>query len=194
MGRRRSRRLERLGHWFTLALVVAALGAAAFVHLRWVYRERRVNPVVEETAARLGADKFLIKAVIRRESKFDPFAYGRAGEIGLMQVTAGAGEDWARATGRRDFRKELLWDMRTNVEAGTWYLSRAWRRWQAMDDPLPFALAEYNAGLGRVQQWRQGGTVTNAAAFVDNITIPSVREYIRTVREYYAEYRERGHL
>ncbi len=177
-----------------LGLVLAAVGSSAFVYGRWVYRERRFNSLIEEIASQQAVDKFLIKAVIRRESKFDPFAYGRAGEIGLMQVTPAAGADWARATGRRDFQSDQLWNARTNIEAGTWYLGRALRRWQTQDDPLPFALAEYNAGLGNVQRWLPFGRSTTARQFLQAITYPGVRKYIATVTEYAQDYRDRGKL
>lgn len=186
--------MARFGHGLALVLVVAAVGSAVAVYLRWVHRQQRYNQLIEQVAAKHSVDKFLVKAVIHRESKFDPFAYGRAGEIGLMQVTEGAGWDWARATKQKDFGRDLLWNERANVEAGTWYLGRAMRRWQSMDDPVPFALAEYNAGLGRVQNWLVNGRATTAEEFIDAITIPSVRGYIETVTDYYEQYKAEGKL
>src|SRR3989454_8100326 len=112
MARRKSSRLTRLGRSLGLLLVVAAIGSAAVIYLRWRFREQRYHQLIETVAAQYGVDKFLIKAVIRRESQFDPFVYGRAGEIGLMQVTEGAGREWARATGRKDFGRDLLWNER----------------------------------------------------------------------------------
>jgi len=188
-------RLRRMGRMLAVALVLTALWSAAMVHLRWLYREQRYNKLIEQIAAKHGVDPFLVKAVIHRESEFDQFAYGSAGEIGLMQVMpTAAGLDWARTTGRKDYGRDLLWDARTNIEAGTWYLGRALRRWQNMDDPIPFALAEYNAGLGRVQGWLPRGQETTAEEFVQAITIPSVRAYIETVTDYYRSYKAAGKL
>jgi soluble lytic murein transglycosylase len=196
MRRRSTKKLARTAQWLTLALALGAIGSAAFIYVRWLYREQRFNRLIEEIAPKHGVDKFLVKAIVRRESGFDPFAYGRAGEIGLMQVTYGAGLDWARATGRKDFGRDLLWDPRVNIEAGTWYLARALRRWIDKDpqERLPFALAEYNAGFGNVQRWLPRGRDTTAEEFMAAITIPSVREYIETVRSYYEHYRVRGTL
>ena len=197
VGKRQLQRLERVGRRLALALVLAALGTLVFVYGRWLYRERRFNQLIEELATQrdLGPDfKYLVKAVIRRESDFDPFAYGTAGEIGLMQVMPAAGRDWAAATGRAGFGKEQLWDPRTNIEAGSWYLARAVRRWEHLDDPLPFALAEYNAGLGNVRKWLPKDHPVTATEFVAAITYPSVRDYVRTVTRYYQDYRDRGRL
>lgn len=194
MRRNSTKRLHRVGRTLALLLVVGAVGAAALVYLRWRFREQRYNQLIEQIATQYGVDKFLIKAVIRRESEFDPFVYGRAGEIGLMQVTEGAGREWARATGRKDFGRDLLWNERANIEAGTWYLARALRRWQDKDDSVPFALAEYNAGFGNVLRWLPNGQATTSRQFRDAITYPGVRRYVDTVRELYESYRAEGTL
>ncbi len=189
MSRRKSSRLNRLGNALTLILTIAAIGSAAVVYLRWRWREQRYNPLIAEVAAQYGVDRHLVKAVVRRESEFDPFAYGNAGEIGLMQVMPATGAEWARATGRRNFGRDSLWNERINLEAGTWYLARALNRWRDKDDPVPFALAEYNAGPGRVSRWLPNGASTTADEFRRAIPVPSVRRYVDSVMEYYEIYR-----
>jgi soluble lytic murein transglycosylase len=194
MARRRTSSLDRLGRWLSLLIILAAVGSATTVYLRWRWREQRYNQLIEETASRYGVDKFLVKAVIRRESEFDPFVYGRAGEIGLMQVTEGAGREWARATGRKDFGRDSLWDERSNIDAGTWYLARALNRWRDKDDPIPFALAEYNAGFGNVLRWLPHGQATTSTEFREAITFPGVRRYVDSVIDFYEGYRANGQL
>ena len=185
-----------MGNWLALALTLGAVGSAVFVYWRWESREQRFDQLIEEIAPRYGADKYLVKAVIRRESKFDPSALGSHGEIGLMQVTDGAGQQWARATKRRDYEKSLLWEPRANIEAGTWYLARALSRWPDKDpeERIPFALAEYNAGYGNVLYWLPHAQQTTAEEFMQAITYPTVREYVTEVTENYQFYRARGHL
>jgi peptidoglycan lytic transglycosylase len=194
VARHKSLELARIGNWLALALIVGAVGSATMVYLRWRYREQRYNRLIEQIATANDVDALLVKAVIKRESQFDPFAYGTHGEIGLMQVTGGAAREWARATGRRDFGRDLLWDERANIEAGTWYLARALRRWQDKDDPIPFALAEYNAGLGNALRWLPNGHDTTAGQFIDAITFPSTRRYIETIMESYEAYKAGGTL
>jgi len=194
MVRRRISQMTRFGQWLALLILVGSVGSATVVYLRWRWREQRYNHLIEETAGRYGIDKFLVKAVIRRESEFDPFVYGRAGEIGLMQVTEGAGREWARATGRKDFGRDSLWDERANIDAGTWYLTRALNRWRDKDDPIPFALAEYNAGFGNVLRWLPRGQATTDAEFREAITFPGVRRYVDSVIDFYDGYRANGQL
>ncbi|HUJ10790.1 MAG TPA: lytic transglycosylase domain-containing protein [Verrucomicrobiae bacterium] len=196
MSRRGSKSLTLIGNWVSLALVLGAIGSAAVVYWRWQYREQRFNQLIEEIATQNGVDKFLVKAVIRRESKFDPYAYGSHGEIGLMQVTERAGWDWARAVGRRNFGRDALWDPQINIEAGSWYLARALSRWpdKEPEERLAFALAEYNSGMGNVLRWLPNGRQTTTAEFIDAISNPAVRQYVSEVLENYKVYKERGRL
>ena len=188
------RKRHVIGQWLALALVVGSIGSAAFVYLRWRFREQRYNKLIETVAGQYGVDKFLVKAVVRRESEFDPFVYGSHGEIGLMQVTEGAGWDWAGAVKRRNFGRDALWDARVNIEAGTWYLARALGRWsdKEPDERIPFALAEYNAGFGNVLRWLPRGHETTATEFIDAISYPTVRGYVTEVVENYQMYKARG--
>ncbi len=186
--------LRRLGRTLALILLVATVGAVAVLYLRWHWREQRYNPMIEEIAGQYDVDKFLVKAVMRQESGFDSTAYSKKGAIGLMQMMPAMGEQWARATGRHGFKRDVLWDPRTNIEAGTWILAQALERWQERDYPVPFALAEYNAGAGRVAKWLPNGGATTAEEFIAAITFPGVRRYIEKVTGYAEGYRTNGQL
>ncbi len=193
MKRRRSL-FRRLGRTLALILMVAGGGAVAVLYLRWHWREQHYNPMIEEIAEQYDVDKFLVKAVMRQESGFDSTAYSKKGAIGLMQVMPAMGEQWARATGRHGFKRDALWDPHTNIEAGTWILAQALERWQERDDPVPFALAEYNAGAGRVAKWLPNGEATTAEDFAAAITFPGVRRYIEKITSYADDYRAKGQL
>src|SRR5688572_21024331 len=63
----------------------------------WFVRQHSYDRQIRLVAAQHGVSPFLVKAVVWRESKFNRACIGKAGEVGLMQVTAGAGKDWAAA-------------------------------------------------------------------------------------------------
>ena len=182
--------MVRIGNWLSLAFVLGAIGSATFVYVRWLYRERICSKLIAEIAPKYGVDEFLVKAVARQESNFNPFAYSSKGAVGLMQIMPETGKEWAQITGRKNFVKHSLWTPRVNIEAGTWYLARSLAYWRAqgVDDPMPFALAEYNAGPGTVQRWR----AATAAEFMENISYPGVRHYIEQITKYYEDYKGRG--
>lgn len=182
-------RSARFGHWLALGLAVGSFAAPLFVYVRWQTRERRYNRLIEEIAPRYGVDKFLVKAVMREESGFNPFARSRSGAVGLMQVMP----DTARSVGVTEAQ---LWNERTNIEVGAWLLAHAlgyWRQ-QGVDDPVPFALAEYNAGRGMVLRWLPTTRPVLAATFLANLPHRGVRRYIQRVLAARDEYRQAGHL
>jgi hypothetical protein len=86
--------------------------------------------LVRSVATAHQLDTMLLKAEVWRESKFDPQKMGSSGERGLMQVSEIAAKEWAKEMRVADFRAEDLFDPKTNLEAGAWYLHRALQRWQ----------------------------------------------------------------
>jgi soluble lytic murein transglycosylase len=198
-------------------LVVAIVGTAVFRagqgdFFYWWMENRPGSPfrqydgLIEATAARHGVDPYLLKALVWKESRFQPRATGAAGERGLMQVTEIAAEDWARAKEIQTFVPTDLFDPHTNLEVGTWYLARALRRHADEPDPVVPALAEFNAGPSRVLRWmNERESAVDASAsdpdgsnqeppndFLEVIDFPSTREYIRQIQQRRDFYRRRG--
>ena len=160
--------------------------AAVYLHQRW-QEERRTEGAFDAeivaAAATYDLDPALVKAVVWKESRFDPQARGSSGEIGLMQLMDAAAYEWSDSSGIDGFAPEHLLDPGTNTLAGSFYLSRMMRLFSHCDDPLPYALASYNAGRSRTLRWSQGTAATNAVAFIDRIRFPSTRHYVLSVME-----------
>jgi soluble lytic murein transglycosylase len=172
-----------------LALVVFDIAI-----LRWWFqnrREKNADRVILVAAGRYGLSPALVKAVVWRESRFDSKARGQAGEIGLMQVGKAAAQEWAQSERVRFFEHSDLFDPQKNALAGTYYLQKARQRYLKTDNPLPYALAEYNAGRTHVLRWSTGAAVTNSAAFLSQVDYPTTRDYIESVLERYEYYRTR---
>lgn len=172
----------RIIYWNAVAAAfLVSLSVAAFTR-----RQHQFDTLIQAAGQRHGVHPRLISAVIWRESRFDPNALGAAKEIGLMQVTGGAAQDWAKAQRRQPFSVEELWDPATNIDAGTWYLARAILYWQEAGcrDPLPFALAEYNAGRARAREWAKESR-NDADDFLAVIEFRSTRRYVRDILKRY---------
>ena len=116
-------------------------------------RYHEFDDLIAGAGRKYGVDPMLVKAIVWRESRFQPEKIGTSGERGLMQVGEAAARDWAAARKIEVFVFTDLFDAKTNLEAGTWYLSRALEHWKERDDPVPFALAEFNAGRSRIEKW-----------------------------------------
>jgi soluble lytic murein transglycosylase len=170
-------------------------GDAFYSFYEWLSpaRFQQYDAIITSVAAEHHLDPMLVKAVAWRESRFDARKVGTTGERGLMQVSAKAANEWAHQNKIADFNFDQLFDPKNNLEAGSWYLRRALDRWQNEQEPLAFALAEYNAGPSRAQRWvGADGITTNQ--FLDNIDFPITRSYVQSILKRYAFYKRRGRM
>jgi soluble lytic murein transglycosylase len=181
-----------------LALVALRSGDPIYTAYEWISpgRFHQFDNLIRNVAAAHQLEPMLVKAVVWRESRFDPHKLGSAGERGLMQVSERAAREWARESHVDNFQVEDLFNARTNLEAGTWYLRRAFQHWEHQSKPAAFALAEYNAGASRAQRWANNDTATPMAeeTFRHNIDFPSTRKYVETVLRRYEFYRKRAKM
>jgi soluble lytic murein transglycosylase len=178
-------KLSRTGN--ALALLLAfAVGA----YWWWTGRRERSQDVpIRAAAYRYGIEPALVKAIVWRESRFNPAAQGRAEEVGLMQLREDAAQEWADAEHIDGFVHAHCFNPQTNTLAGTWYLRKLLKRYPTADNPLPYALADYNAGRGNVLKWNRGAAATNSAFFIAQIGFPGTKDYVKTVLRRYERYR-----
>ena len=119
---------------------------------------------IAEAARKHGVSFSLIKAVIRAESNFDPYAVSRVGACGLMQIMPPTAKD----LGVRD-----PFDPRENILGGTRYLSELLDQFNGS---VPLALAAYNAGPGKVQS-------VNGVPAIDE-----TQDFVRRVLRFWKQY------
>ena len=176
-------------YWpFGLALLLLLDGIVLFW---WLRRkpEQRFDSYILTAARRYEVEPSLIKAVIWQESRFDPQARGRAGEIGLMQIRSLAAKEWAQAERAPELTAENLAHPSTNIHIGAWYLAKLLRRYSKTDNSIPYALADYNAGRTHVLRWSQGAGLTNSAVFLQQMDFPGTQRYVAAVLERQKHYR-----
>ena len=125
----------------------------------------RYDHFISEFSEKYQVDFALIKAMIRVESGFNPFAVSRKGAKGLMQLMP-----------HTALRMNVLniYNPKENIEGGVRYLKYLL---SLFNDDLRLSLAAYNAGENLVYELR---------------SIPPYREtvdYIRKVSSYYQSYK-----
>ncbi len=132
------------------------------------------------SSRRNGVDPFLVAGLIRQESMFEPAARSHAGAVGLMQLRPLTARDLARTDGLKRFTASMLKDPSVNIRLGTRFVADLLRRHEGS---LPYALAAYNAGPGRVTRWRRQPESIDAEIFTERIPFAETRDYVRTVQQ-----------
>jgi soluble lytic murein transglycosylase len=131
--------------------------------------------LVERQARANRLDPYLVMAIIRQESGFNPRATSRANARGLMQIlplTASPGRRRRPAVTRK------LFDPSYNVAFGCRYFRRVLTSFGGRPEP---ALAAYNAGDLRVRTWLDNHKFDEPAEFVETIPSGVTRVYVKDV-------------
>ncbi len=176
----RAKRYIKTVYWIVAAMAILA-GLITTVLLNRIHR---YDQLIVRIGREYNVDPRLISAVIWKESRFEAAAVGGVGEIGLMQVTETVGHEWAAEHGREHFSGHDLFTPEINIRAGTWYLARAIQQWSNRPDPLPYALAQYNAGRSNALRWARDDN-GDPQQFMERITFPGTKEYIEDILKRY---------
>lgn len=144
----------------------------------------RYEDEIADSAATHGVDPYLVAAVIRSESSWDPEASSHQGARGLMQLMPETAQDMV-AKGLVDGKRysyENLEDPTVNIEYGCAYLSYLLTYFNGATDR---AIAAYNAGMGNVDGWAKQDKLLHNA-----ITFPETQAYLVRVNMAKARYQE----
>lgn len=162
--------------WLALLLVLVA--AALFKPaLRRMYVIEH-DHLITKAATAQGLNPLLVAAVVKVESGFDERARSPKGARGLMQVMPDTGAWVAQQLHWPDFHPDMLYDPERNLAIGTWYLRHLTN---LFNGNLVTALAAYNAGQTRVQQWLNEQRWDGREETMDDIPFSETRLYVRRV-------------
>ena len=139
---------------------------------------KAVRHLLREASDTHGIDYELLQALIATESGFNTQAVSPKGAIGLMQlIPPTAARYGVKADKHADAEKKLT-DPRTNIRAGSSYLSYLIKLFPG---EIELAIAAYNAGEGAVQ--RAGNKIPN---------YPETKNYVKTVMQLYTSLKPAG--
>jgi soluble lytic murein transglycosylase len=127
-----------------------------------------------------GVDAYLLMAIARKESRFNPKAVSWADAQGLMQINPNTAK---RMTGKD---QTDLFNPLTSIELGARHIQMDLSRF---DNRLPLAIAAYNAGDEVVSRWLKRYAVSDPLLFLDLIPYRETRDYTGFVLSNYFWYR-----
>jgi Transglycosylase SLT domain len=148
------------------------------------------------------ADKALVLAIARNESRFRPYARSNKGAVGLMQIMPDTARYMLRpqhggvrlASSSSDFSSYVprnpfdFHDPYVSLAVGYRYI-RYLQDKPYIGHNLVYTLAAYNAGPGNLQRWRKGyGARVSGANFAARIPYRETREYVQKVLRDYRRY------
>lgn len=132
-------------------------------------------------------DPYLVASLIRQESEFNPVAVSRANAVGLMQLLPKTGKVVARQEKLGRYNASQLYTPGVNLRLGTRYF-------RGMVDQFggnfEYALAAYNAGSDRVEEWLGQGKYRDPQEFVESIPFTETREYVQAILRNASVYRQ----
>jgi len=141
--------------------------------------------IVKEAAGKESVDAYLVEALIREESRFDPGAVSGAGAVGLMQLMPSTAHRM-----KKDLKIELnddseIYDIEKNIFIGTYYLSLLIKEF----NELSLAVAAYNAGESALRGWLATSKHRDLEEFIEDIPYKETRKYVKKVLRSYWQYR-----
>ena len=145
---------------------------------------------VTQYSTEYNVEPAFVYAVIKTESGFRPKAESEVGARGLMQLMEEAFL-WlkSRMGDERNINFDAMYDPKTNIQYGTYYLSFLLEHY---DNNMDLAAAAYHGGIGTVDGWLADGIIDKNNVDVNKIpqTNDKTAEYIRRIRKAYNKYKE----
>ena len=182
--------LQSTGAWFDaiqMAVRMAATGEIDPATAERVRYPRGFWDLVAAASGRNQLDPYLVAAMIRQESLFNPQARSISDARGLMQLLPGTANRHAVAAGIIASPINL-YDPRVSIQLGTIYLHELMGMFSG---DIFKVVAAYNAGEHSVFEWN-GRYPGDDDQWVENIGFHETRDYVKKVvggmREYHLLY------
>jgi soluble lytic murein transglycosylase len=181
---------RRLGFLFAVAfaatIVAATIAPWADKAVREVSLPLRHEDIIRQQAADKALDPALIAGVIYAESHFRDQT-SQAGAKGLMQLMPETADYIAQKSGGTAFVQGDLATPQVNISYGSWYLRYLLQKYDGRE---VLALAAYNAGEGKVDEWVAAASARGERfRAADHIPFAETRHYVDRVLDARERYR-----
>jgi len=169
--------------FFAALLLYFTVGAGKTEIARMIYPVK-YQEYVENSAEEYALDKYLVYAVIKTESNFDPAVTSRADAKGMMQLMDGTAAECNNKEGFGYNLPDDLFDAEKNIRMGCSYL----RRLLDTYGNIELAVAAYNAGTGNVKKWLSDEKLSDGQGGLADIPYEETDKYVKKVLRTYEIY------
>ncbi len=145
----------------------------------------RYSEYVEPYAKENNVDPYMIYAIIKAESNFNPNVTSESNAIGLMQLLEETAEEISNVVENKEMQTEDLYSPEVNIRLGISYYAYLLKHYKGNN---VLALAAYNAGMGNVDTWVQTGTIKEDGSDIENIPYQETNNYVRKILRDYQYY------
>ena len=133
--------------------------------------------LMRQAAYQQNIDLTWAHGIVRQESRFMHYAKSHAGAAGLMQLMPTTARWAAKRAGVKNYKRNMIDDLDTNVTIGTYYLRYTL---DLMKGNKVMATAGYNAGPSRARKW-QAQEPLEGAIYAETIPFNETRNYVQRV-------------
>lgn len=167
----------------TVLLIIIAATVVLAGYLGYNYYIRISHPLkytnyVERYSRDFNVDKYLVYAVIKTESGYDPQAVSNVGARGLMQIMEDS-FDWIKFKLDDDEAVYMdMFDPETNIRYGTYLLGFLYEEFGNVEATM----AAYHAGRGKVNEWLLDPEISSDGKHLDTIPIPDTAHYVSKIK------------
>ncbi|HLB59369.1 MAG TPA: transglycosylase SLT domain-containing protein, partial [Bdellovibrionota bacterium] len=153
----------------------------------WLLYPRPYWREVQKAAKDFNLDPYMILAVMRQESAFNPKALSPADAYGLLQLLPSTAAGVAKQIGESSPKDpNLLFDPAINIHLGAAFLRQLLN---AFKDRWMLVLASYNASPRIAMKWMNTRWRPEALEFLEEIPYNETRSYVKLVLRNYLAYR-----
>lgn len=178
-----------------LALILVFAGSALYKIISEKYLLKnypiKYQEYVEKYSLENGVDKFLIYAIIKTESNFNPDAVSNVGARGLMQIMDETFQ-WIRFRLGDDENTEyaIMFDPEQNIRYGCYLIGYLIKYF----DDTDCAVCAYHAGIGSVDSWLSNTDYSKDGKKLDTVPVSDTGHYLNKIKKalnnYYDIYKE----
>ena len=165
-----------------VAVIISLLNLNCILKILYPFSNQGI---INKYSQMYNLDPCLVAALIKTESNFNTKAKSSKKAYGLMQITSTTAEWVVAQMGITDFKTNMLYEPKFNIEIGCWYLNNLNKEFNGN---MTLVLAAYNGGSGNVKKWLNSAQHSKDGINLHYIPFKETDMYVKKVNVNYNIY------